>query len=84
MNEFEGEELEGKSNENVSNGGIGNRKSAGAGAENPARRSCQSPPKTTPGATARSKRGFFPSGFPIHVGDFNPPHPFALDRKSVV
>jgi hypothetical protein len=38
-NEFGGEELEGESNENVADGGIGTRNSAGAGAENPAGRS---------------------------------------------
>jgi hypothetical protein len=34
--------------------------------------------ETDPGATARGSRGFFPSGFPIHVVDFGPPHPFTV------
>jgi hypothetical protein len=31
-----------------------------------------------PGATARDRRVFFPSGFPIHVVDFGPLHPFTV------
>ena len=31
-----------------------------------------------PGATERGRRGFFPSGFPIHVVDLGPLHPFTV------
>ena len=37
-------------------------------------RSRRSSPPTHPGATARRKRGVFPSGFPPHVEDFGPSH----------
>jgi hypothetical protein len=44
----------------------------------PRKRSRRFPPTTTPGTTAKGIRGFFPSGFPIHVVDFGPLHPFTI------